>query len=129
MHSNNPVCRKILGTVPRQPALPTLHPSRHITSLLTALTSPTKSTSPMKPPAVTSKPKNFVSPTHPVTSNTIHTKSLLQTVDIKVEDLKNLAILDSGATSHFLVPDAPAIDILLASHPLAVQIPNGERVI
>ena len=36
---------------------------------------------------------------------------------------------DSGATSHFLVTDAPVIDILPASLPLTVQIPNGERVL
>ena len=147
MHSNSPVYSKTLGNIPRQPALRTSHPSRHITRPLKALPSPTKSTSPVKPFSVTSKPKNFASPTNPVTSNTTHTKfqypyiptygrpqyayaaqSLLQTVDIKIEDLKNWAILDSGATSHFLVTDAPVIDILPASRPLTVQIPNGERV-
>ena len=55
-------------------------------------------------------------------------QALLQTVDFKLEDLKNWAILDSGATSHFLVTNAPVNDILPAANPLTVQIPNGERV-
>ena len=101
--------------------------------------------------SVTSSTKNFPSPTMQVTENTTHTKfkypytptystppcksqyanaaqSLLKTVDFKLEDLKNWAILDSGATSHFLITNAPVIDIIPATTPMVVQIPNGERV-
>jgi len=38
------------------------------------------------------------------------------------------AILDSGATSHFFVTNAPVIDIAPALQPLTVQIPDGTRV-
>ena len=36
--------------------------------------------------------------------------SLLQTVDFSVADIRNWAILDSGATSNFLITEAPADD-------------------
>ena len=55
-------------------------------------------------------------------------QSLLQTIDFTLDDLKSCAILDSEATSHFLVTNAPVNDILPAANPLTVQIPNGERV-
>jgi len=101
--------------------------------------------------SVTSSTKNFPSPTTKITENTTHTKfkypyiptystppcksqyanaaqSLLKTVDFKVEDLKNWAILDSGARSRFLITNAPVIDIIPATTPMVIQIPNGERV-
>ena len=79
----------------------------------------------------------YPTPSHPqITTNQAQcgtqyayaANSLLQTVDIDVADLKNWAILDSGATSHFLVTSAPVTDITPAISPLTVQIPNGERV-
>ena len=53
---------------------------------------------------------------------------LLRTVNFDLQDIKDWAILDSGATSHFLVTDAPVINIRPASNPLSVQIPNGQKV-
>ena len=43
-------------------------------------------------------------------------------------NIKEWAILDSGATSHFLVTDAPATHIVPANSPLAVQLPDGTHV-
>ena len=55
-------------------------------------------------------------------------QALLNTIDFDKEDIKNWAILDSGATSHFLVADAPAHDVTKATTPITVQLPNGERI-
>jgi hypothetical protein len=42
--------------------------------------------------------------------------------------IKEWAILDSGATSHFLTSDAPATTIHLATIPIITCLPNGECV-
>ena len=54
--------------------------------------------------------------------------SLLGTINFNLEDIRNWAILDSGATSHFLVPEASTINIQLALHPLPVIMPDGNSV-
>ena len=54
--------------------------------------------------------------------------SLLSTVDFSVEDIRKWAILDSGATSHFLVPEAPVTNVRPAMTPLRVTIPDGNQV-
>ena len=43
-------------------------------------------------------------------------------------NLKNWAILDSGASSHFLLATAPVKDKMIAKVPLTVKLPNGEMV-
>jgi hypothetical protein len=42
--------------------------------------------------------------------------------------IKQWAILDSGATSHFLTTTAPATNIIPAAVPLIAQLPNGDKV-
>ena len=42
--------------------------------------------------------------------------------------VKNWAILDSGATSHFLTSTAPATNITPTSTPIVARLPNGARV-
>ena len=42
--------------------------------------------------------------------------------------IRNWAILDSGATSHFLTTDAPATNIIPATVPLIARLPNGDKV-
>ncbi len=42
--------------------------------------------------------------------------------------IKQWAILDSGATSHFLTTDAPATNIVPATVPLIARLPNGDKV-
>ena len=142
MHSKNPVCSNTLGSRIRQPTtsrksltndkpLPTSDTSSHVTTS-----------------SVTNFTQNHPSHAKRVTSATTHTKnkypyispysrmsgssqyafavqSLLQTVDFNLQDLKDWAILDSGATSHFLITTASVIDILPTTTPLVVQIPNG----
>ena len=54
--------------------------------------------------------------------------SLLATINFNLEDIRNWAILDSGATSHFLVPDAPTINVQPALNPLHVTMPDGNSV-
>ncbi len=53
---------------------------------------------------------------------------LLQKVDIDMDNIKEWAIMDSGATSHFLVTDVHVANVSPAIKPLNVQIPNGEMV-
>ena len=55
-------------------------------------------------------------------------EKLLKTVDIDVENIKEWAILDSGATSHFLVVDAPVNDVMTADNPINVKQPDGACV-
>jgi hypothetical protein len=47
-------------------------------------------------------------------------------LDINV--IKNWAILDSGATSHFLTSTAPMTNITPTTTPIVTQLPNSERV-
>ena len=56
------------------------------------------------------------------------TTKLLATIDINSKNIKEWAILDSGATSNFLVSDAPVTNIRPASNPLSVKIPSGQSV-
>ena len=39
-----------------------------------------------------------------------------------------LAISDSGATGHFLVAGAPAVNIVPAAKPINILLPNGKRI-
>ena len=45
-----------------------------------------------------------------------------------MQNIKDWAILDSGATSHFLVTAAPTSDVSPATSPLKVTIPDGSQV-
>jgi hypothetical protein len=49
-------------------------------------------------------------------------------IDINAKSIKRWAILDSGATSHFLTTNTPAINILPTAMPIIAYLPNGERV-
>ena len=54
--------------------------------------------------------------------------ALLHTVDINMENIKEWAILDSGATSHFLVTEAPTSEMTIATMLIRVTIPDGSQV-
>ena len=49
-------------------------------------------------------------------------------MDISLNDIKNWAILDSGATSHFLITQAPANNIRPALKPITARLPNGSTI-
>jgi len=49
---------------------------------------------------------------------------LLRTITTDAATIKRWAILDSGATSHFLTTDAPATNIAPADVPLIARLPN-----
>lgn len=55
-------------------------------------------------------------------------KALLHTVTVDPNDAHQWAILDSGASSHFIVTNAPVTNIQPASTPVHVLIPNGDSV-
>ncbi len=54
--------------------------------------------------------------------------NLLKTISLNQENIREWAILDLGATSHFLVVDAPCDDISLALTPLTVRQTDGAQV-
>ena len=53
---------------------------------------------------------------------TMYVHNLLPTVDFNQVDLKYWIIIDSGATSNFLVTEAPVVDIVPALNPLTMTI-------
>ena len=53
---------------------------------------------------------------------------MLKKINFNLEDIKNWSILDSGATSHFLVTDASATGISVATNPVTVTIPDGSKL-
>ena len=54
--------------------------------------------------------------------------TLLETVSLDMSNIKDWAILDSGATSHFLVTAAPATDVTSTKNPLRVRLPDGSMI-
>ena len=53
---------------------------------------------------------------------------LLKTILTDAATIRNWAIIDSGATSHFLTTDAPATNIIPVTVPLIAYLPNGDKV-
>ena len=64
----------------------------------------------------------------PTQNYALAAKALLRTVQLNTDAVKNWAILDSGATSHFLTSTAPATNIQPTTTPIIARLPNGERV-
>ena len=54
--------------------------------------------------------------------------SLLKIYDVRKENSKDWAVLDSGATSHFLVIDTTATQVTPAENPVTVTIPDGSTL-
>ena len=54
--------------------------------------------------------------------------SLLKTIDFTIEDIKNWAILDSGATSNFLITDATIEDERPTLNAITAKLPDGRSV-
>ena len=51
--------------------------------------------------------------------------SLLKTIEFNLEDIKQWVILDSGATSNFLLSEAPMDDERQALNPITAKLPDG----
>ena len=82
----------------------------------------------LKSLATTPRMENFRR-THKSTSQYGYAaNALLATVDINMTNIKEWAILDSGATSYFLVLEAPATNVQPALKPLIVRLPDGAQV-
>ena len=54
--------------------------------------------------------------------------TILREVALTSENIRNWAILDSGASSHFLLSTTPVLNEMVADRPLAVRLPNGDTV-
>ena len=66
---------------------------------------------------------------HKTTSTYSHAaNSLLKTINFNIEDIKQWAILDSGATSNFLLSDALMHDERPSLKPITAKLPDGRRV-
>ena len=55
-------------------------------------------------------------------------EKLLRTINFNLEDIREWAILDSGATSHFLVVDAPVDEVERTNKPINVRQPDDAIV-
>jgi hypothetical protein len=66
----------------------------------------------------------------PITSTqyALAAAALLKIISTNAATIKRWAILDSGATSHFLTTDAPALNITPTTKPINARLPYGERV-
>ena len=49
-------------------------------------------------------------------------------INSNIEDIMDLAIVDSGATSYFFVTYVSATGIPLATHPITLTIPDGSKL-
>ena len=54
--------------------------------------------------------------------------SMLRTIDFNLEDIKNWEILDSGATSRFIVTAVSATRMSVAKNPITVTISDGPKL-
>ena len=54
--------------------------------------------------------------------------SLLKTINFNLEDIKQWAILDSGATRHILLTDAPIDDERQTLDPITAKLLDGRRM-
>ena len=52
----------------------------------------------------------------------------VSTIDTNLANIKNWAILDSGASSHFLQVEAPVLEMRETANPIQVTVANGEKV-
>jgi hypothetical protein len=64
----------------------------------------------------------------PTQNYALATSIHLTTINDDAATIKQWAILDSRATSHFLTTNAPATNIVLAAVPLIAHLPNGDKV-
>jgi hypothetical protein len=69
--------------------------------------------------------RSFLNPTH---NYAFAAAVLLKKISTDAKTIKQWAILDSGATSHFLTTNAPVTNICAATVPLVARLPNGERM-
>ena len=76
----------------------------------------------------TSRPKHHKTKNTHSTRDKYATNTILSTVDINMKSIKDWAILDSGATSHFLFTTAPITNITPASNSLTVKLTYGACV-
>ena len=54
--------------------------------------------------------------------------AMLPSITLTEKNRLSWAILDSGASSHFLIPNARCTDTKVATTPLRIRIPNGQTV-
>ena len=56
----------------------------------------------------------------------MNAETMFNTSSIKIA--VDQAIVDAGATGHFMIPGAPVIDVRPATKPLIINLPDGETI-
>ena len=56
-------------------------------------------------------------------------KMILSTIDVNLQDIRKWAILDSGASSHFLVVGALVVNKQVSADPMVVAYADGAKII
>jgi hypothetical protein len=64
----------------------------------------------------------------PTQNHALAATILLKTISTDAATIRSWAILNSGATSHFLTTNAPASNIIPATVPLIAHLPNGDKL-
>ena len=67
-------------------------------------------------------------PAHTNTRFAYAASALLSTVNINQDNIHEWAVLDSGATSHFLVINAPTVNKKPAQQPISASLPDGDKI-
>ncbi len=62
----------------------------------------------------------------PTNNYAFKTSVLLKKICTNANTIKQWATLDSGATSHFLMTNVPATNIVPTTKPIIARLPNGE---
>ena len=75
------------------------------------------------------RPRNYLSYTANSIPNGFKNNSLLHTIDFnKIDNVHEWAILNSGASSHFLLTEAPVLNKIIAQNPIDIRLPDGSQV-
>ena len=77
---------------------------------------------------LTRTPRGELLPKFGSSSPPRHSKGLSNACKTQASRPVQMAISDSGATDHFLVEGAPAINIKRAKYPIKILLPNGKRI-
>ena len=75
------------------------------------------------------RPRNYSSYAANSILNGLQNNSLLHTIDFdKIDNIHEWAILDSGASSYFLLTEASVLNKIIAQNPIDIRLSNGSQV-
>ena len=75
------------------------------------------------------KPRNSLSYAANSILNKVKGNSILHTIDFNnIKNIQEWVLLDSGASSHFLLTEAPVVNKMVAQNPIKTRLSNGSHV-